>query len=64
MYNGCIEVEQKSYDNLRRRWASISPRIRNYCIEVAEFAGSSYNMLDGCITMEERAAREKKSFSY
>ncbi|HZK23774.1 MAG TPA: hypothetical protein VFC74_00090, partial [Oscillospiraceae bacterium] len=33
--NGCIDMEQQSYNNLKRIWASIPNRTQNYCEEVA-----------------------------
>lgn len=62
MYNGCIDSEQKAYNNLRIRWSQVPAKIRRYCTEVAEFSGRSYLMLDGCVTIEQDAASEKKSF--
>ncbi|MBS0474741.1 MAG: hypothetical protein JSR28_06285 [Proteobacteria bacterium] len=64
IYNGCIQMEQGSYNNLRSRWDGVSARIRKHCAEVGAFGGGSYQILDGCINMEEQAAGSKKSFSY
>ena len=32
-----------------------------YCDQVARFSGGSYNLLDGCITMEEQARNAMQS---
>lgn len=62
IYNGCIELEQDAYNELRALWASIATRIREYCDDVARISGGSYAILDGCIELELSATREKSTF--
>jgi hypothetical protein len=64
IYNGCIQMEQSSYNSLRDRWGGIEPGIRRHCQEVATFGGGSYQILQGCVQMEEDAAGNRESFSF
>lgn len=64
IFNGCIDMEQKSYNNLKRIWVSIPSRTQNYCDEVASTTGGSYSILEGCIDMEIEAASSKKGFQF
>lgn len=62
--NGCMDMEQKSYDQLKQTWASISGEIKTHCQEVAEFGGGDYMTLKGCIDMEQRAVSTPRKFNY
>lgn len=64
IYNGCIEMEQKSYNNLKRIWPSVPSNTRNHCNEVASISGGTYAILEGCIDMESEAASSTKSFQF
>ena len=65
MYDGCFDMEQASYDNLKRRWDAIPSRMRQHCDEVATFGGTgSYALLEGCVQMEEAAASTDNTFQY
>lgn len=59
--DGCMDMEQSSYDSLKAQWAELSPRIRTYCDQVARFAGKgSYSTLQGCVDMEQGAAARNR----
>lgn len=63
--NGCIEMEQTSYNQLKQIWGGLSARTRSYCDEVARFSGGgSYSTLDGCVEMETNAASAPSAFEY
>ena len=64
IYNGCIDLEQDSYNDLRARWAYLPTRIRSHCDDVARFGGGSYQILHGCVQMEEEAAGSPRSFKF
>lgn len=64
IFNGCIELEQEAYDELRATWAALPERTRSYCQEVARFGGNSYSMLQGCVDLETEAADETPVFRY
>lgn len=64
IFNGCIDMEQQSYNNLKSVWASIPNRTKNYCDKVASVAGGSYSILEGCIDMELEAASSSKEFQF
>ncbi|WP_071797500.1 hypothetical protein [Natronohydrobacter thiooxidans] len=64
IYNGCINIEQQSYNTLKADWAQISSKSRYYCNEVAVISGGSYNILEGCIELETNAANTLNSFEY
>lgn len=64
IYNGCIDLEQDSYNDLRGRWAYLPARIRSHCDDVARFGGGSYQILHGCVQMEEEAAGSPRSFKF
>lgn len=60
--DGCMDMEQASYDALKARWDELSPRIRAYCDEVARFGGKgSYSTLQGCVDMEQGAAARNRA---
>lgn len=62
IYNGCVELEQGVYDSIRARWDAAAPRIRRHCANVGAVGGGSYQILDGCVSMEEEAAGGRKAF--
>lgn len=64
IFNGCIDMEQQSYNSLKRVWASIPSRVKSYCNEVASVTGGSYSILEGCIDMEIDAANSGKKFQF
>lgn len=65
LYNGCVQMEQSSYNHLKSAWASIPANIRNGCDEVATVGvAGSYSLLESCVQMETEAARNKQSFSF
>ena len=64
IFNGCIDMEQRSYNNLKRTWASIPSRTKSYCDDVAKVAGGSYSILEGCIDLEADAASSNKGFQF
>ena len=64
IFNGCIELEQEAYDELRATWAGLPGQARRYCDEVARVTGGSYSILQGCIELETEAADETPKFQY
>lgn len=64
IFNGCIDMEQESYNNLKRIWVSIPNRTKEYCHEVASISGRSYSILEGCIDMEIDSIRSNKTFQF
>lgn len=63
--NGCIQMEQAAYDNLKRSWSAFPAPTRAHCNRVATFSGpGSYNILKGCIDMEQAARGTAPSFKY
>lgn len=61
---GCLDIEQSSYDALKRDWPDLPEEMRRYCIEVARFGGGDYMTLRGCIDLERAAARENAGSSF
>jgi hypothetical protein len=60
--DGCMDMEQSSYDSLKAEWAGLSPRIRRYCDELATFGGKgSYMAFKGCVDMEKGAAARNRT---
>lgn len=64
IYNGCIDMEQQSYNRLKDDWPTLSARIRNYCTEIGTFGGESYSTMQGCVDMETQAASGQRGFSF
>jgi hypothetical protein len=48
-YNGCIDMEQDSYDQWKSKWQGLDPVIQEYCIDFATFHGGSYERLGECL---------------
>ena len=64
-YNGCVDMEQSSYNNLKGRWSEIPAPTRRECMNIATFGGTGdYTTLQGCIDMEMSAASNKSTFSF
>ncbi|PZQ14333.1 MAG: hypothetical protein DI565_13015 [Ancylobacter novellus] len=56
--DGCMQMEQTAYDQLKRTFPDLSTSMRKHCDEVASFGGhGSYSTLQGCIQMEQSSAR-------
>lgn len=65
MYNGCIDMEQNSYNSARDSWESLPSETQQHCTRIAEVGGAgSYQMLSGCIDMETSAANNQSEFSF
>jgi hypothetical protein len=65
MYDGCFDMEQGAYDNLKARWDALPGSMRNHCNEIATFGGpGSYAMLEGCVQMEEQAVGTDNTFQH
>lgn len=64
IYSGCLEMEQDSYNKLKRSWSSLAEKTQKYCDRVAKTSGGSYMLLDGCIDMETEAAANPKGFKF
>ncbi|WP_109312474.1 hypothetical protein [Ruegeria sp. AU67] len=62
--NGCMDMEQQSYNTLKPIWSRIPAQSRNYCDDVARVTGGSYNILQGCIEMEADASNLTRTFKY
>lgn len=53
----CFDMEQSSYDNLKRSWSELPSKMREYCTKIAKFGGGgSYMTLESCIEMESDSA--------
>lgn len=64
-YNGCVDMEQSSYNGLKGRWSEIPAATRRECINIATFGGTGdYMTLEGCIDMEMAAAGNQSTFSF
>lgn len=64
IYNGCIEMEQEAYDDLRAIWPKLPSRMRSYCDGVAKVSGGTYSIFKGCVDMEADAAAETPEFKF
>jgi len=64
IFNGCIDMEQSAYNNLKRSWSSLPSQTRSYCDEVGRVAGGSYAIMEGCIQMENQASDNTSVFQY
>ena len=65
LLNGCMDMEQKSYNSLKQSWEQIPDQARRHCEQVAAFGGGgSYNLLEGCIDMEMKAGAQPRKFQY
>lgn len=62
--NGCIDMEQTNYNDLKRSWSSLPGGIKKYCDEVAKVSGGSYMILKGCVDMELQESSNQKAFKY
>lgn len=49
---GCFDLEQSSYDSLKREWADLPASVKRECISVASFGGGDYMTLRGCVDLE------------
>ena len=61
IYNACISMEQKSYDDLKKRWAKIPDKTKEFCGNIAK-GMNSYQSFIECEKLEKKAAKNKKSF--
>lgn len=65
LFNGCLNLEQSAYDDLKARWSEIPVGMREHCLSVATFGGNgNYQILGGCIELEQEAATERPSFEF
>jgi hypothetical protein len=65
MYDGCFQMEQTAYNNLKPRWDGLAATLRSHCDRIATFGGAgSYSMLEGCVQMEEQAGSTDNVFEY
>ncbi|GAB2796451.1 hypothetical protein GCM10027040_23660 [Halomonas shantousis] len=64
VFNGCIDMEQAAYHNLKATWSSVPATTQAHCTEVASFGGESYSTLSGCIDMEVAAGSNRSTFSF
>lgn len=56
--DGCMQMEQSAYNQLKTTYPNLSANRRKHCDEVASFGGhGSYSTLQGCIQMEQSSAR-------
>ncbi|KFF50222.1 hypothetical protein GY26_03340 [Gammaproteobacteria bacterium MFB021] len=65
-YNGCIQMEQSAYNNLKPVWAKLPASMRQGCDDIANVGtpGGSYSTLYGCVQMETNAANNRQSFNF
>lgn len=64
IFNGCMEMEQESYNDMKSAWAQLPGKSRGYCDKVARVSGGSYSILQGCMEMETDAAKTPRTFNY
>lgn len=65
IYNGCMEMEQDAYDDLKTEWSGLSSNTRDHCDEVARSGGEgTYAILQGCVDMETEAAGSAPEFRF
>jgi hypothetical protein len=57
LYDGCLDMEQNAYDNLKPYWSSLPSAMRQHCDRIARSGGGNYTILEGCVQMEESASR-------
>ncbi len=58
--NACIDLEQESYNKLKKMWKNIPEKTQKYCDTIARGLGSSYQGFEECRKMEME--QEKKTF--
>lgn len=62
---GCLQMEQSAYNQLKPNWDSLSSTLRGQCDEVARSGSEgSYTILQGCLKMEQSAAKSNQRFSF
>lgn len=50
IFNACQQQEQTAYRKLKAEWDQLSPRVRQYCNQVASIGtAGSYAILDACV---------------
>ena len=65
IYNGCIDMEQSSYNSIKKIWGDLDNKIKEHCHEVASFSEpGSYSIYKGCIDMEKSAKENKSEFKF
>jgi hypothetical protein len=64
IYNGCLEMEQDAYDELKSSWDSLPAKTQKYCDKVAQTTEGSYSILKGCLDMESDAASTTPGFKF
>lgn len=52
LYESCVRAERSARDALKFIWPLFPSTLRDYCEDVAEAAGESYVVLNGCIKRE------------
>lgn len=62
---GCMQMEQQAYNQLKPAWGSIPEAMQTLCLEIASFGGpGSYSTLQGCIQMEQSAAATNRNTEF
>ena len=67
MKDGCFQLEQSSYDNLKETWPSLAPAMKRECMKIASFGSpGSYMMLQGCVEMEQasKVKNDNRKFKF
>ena len=63
--SGCLQQEQKAYDDLVSRWDRVPSSMQSWCDRVANSSGSgSYVILFGCVKQEEQAGQSLNKFQF
>lgn len=62
--NSCVDMEQQSYNSLKRIWAEIPADVRKHCDQVARMSDGSYTILESCIDMETAEAANPSQFKF
>lgn len=64
IFNGCIEMEQDAYNELKSSWSALPSKTQSYCDEVARVSGGSYSIFKGCVDMETEASGNQPGFKF
>lgn len=63
LLNGCLQNEQRSYDELKTLWPTLTPAMQTTCERIAAVS-PSYFLLIGCVRNELRAAEQNQQFQF
>lgn len=64
MLQACQDQEQSSYDELKKDWASVDPKIKRTCREQTRIVMPSYFMLNACVAQEVASKEAAGNFKF